>query len=84
MGPDPHWQVDVEIFGDEVGTYARASLIAHHRLVMGFGAAPSCAGRQCVTGMGDDAAVAAALEDLAHKLTAEHASHATAHRPDVG
>jgi hypothetical protein len=71
MGTDPQWQVDVEIFGDDTATYARATLIAHHRTLIGSGVAPSCAGRHRLCGLGDDAAVAAALEDLARKLTAD-------------
>ena len=71
MSGDPHWHVDIDIYGDDEVTFARATLTAHHTIVTGRGASRprNCASSDRSTG--DAAAVGAALKDLACRLTGE-------------
>ena len=97
MAGNPHWKVDIDIYGDEDVTFARATLTAHHSVLVGRGVSRT---RTCASAdhlSGDAPAVAAALQDLARQLagaprrahtpaahlTAPRAPHrsARAHRP---
>jgi len=76
MTGDPHWHIDIDIYGDEDITFARATLTAHHAVLMGQGTSRT---RTCTSAdrlTGDAAAVSAALQDLAHQLAgAPHRRH---------
>ncbi len=68
MTGDPRWHVDIDVYGNEDVTFARATLTAHHRVTIGRGAARSdkCVSAHASTG--DAAAVGAALQDLGKRL----------------
>lgn len=66
----PPWEVSVDLWGDDEVTFARATLKYRHHVVIGRGAARTCATTKSAPGLGDGAAVGAALEDLGQKLIA--------------
>ena len=76
MTASPTWHIDVDVYGDDDVTFARATACAHHRVIVGRGTSRTC---PVATGRGDDAAVGAALQDLGRKLCA----HDTARGPKV-
>ena len=68
MTGNPHWRVEIDIYGDEDVTFARATLTAHHAVLVGRGTSRT---RTCESSdrlVGDAAAVGAALQDLAQPL----------------
>lgn len=68
MTGDPHWHVDIDIYGDEDVTFARATLTTHHTVMTGRGASRTMTCTSSDRSTGDAAAVGAALQDLAHQL----------------
>jgi hypothetical protein len=68
MTGDPRWHIDINVYGDDDVTFARATLTAHHRVTTGHGAARTNKAAPEHSSSGDAAAVGAALQDLGRRL----------------